>query len=260
MTAPPFLSSAVLAHDRVLHGFFGRTGGVSAGIYASLNTGPGSNDRSEDVAENRRRCAQAIGLATDYVVTAYQVHSAEVEVLETCPDDARPKVDGLVTKTPGLPVGVLAADCMPWLLADPEAGVVGAAHAGWRGALAGVLENTVATMISLGAQPSHIAATLGPCLRQPNFEVGLDLLDAFIAKHPASERFFAAGAGPAKRQFDLAGYGAWRLREAGVGRIDDLDRCTLAAPEAYFSYRGSRQRGEEDYGRNLSVIALVENS
>ena len=260
MTAPPRLTAAGLAAPTVVHGFFGREGGVSESAYASLNTGPGSDDDPGAVAENRKRCAGVLGVAPDRLVTAFQVHSAEAVFVEGPWRSGPAKVDALVTKTPGLAVGALAADCMPWLFAEPEAGVVAAAHAGWRGALGGVLENTVALMTEHGAEPHRIRAALGPCLRQPNFEVGLELVDAFTKRHPDSGRFFAPGKSPEKRQLDLAGFGAWRLARCGVERIDDVGACTLAAPARYFSYRAavreSRDKPAIDYGRNLSAVAL----
>ncbi|VAW03092.1 FIG00003370: Multicopper polyphenol oxidase, partial [hydrothermal vent metagenome] len=170
---PPFLTSSLLAAPNLMHGFFGRAGGVSTGVYASLNVGAGSDDRPDDVRENRRRCATALDCDADRLVTNYQIHSSEVVIVDAPWPEAPAKADGLVTKTRGLALGVLAADCMAWLFADPEAGVIAAAHAGWRGALAGVLENTVAAMESLGAKRGNIRAALGPCLQQPNFEVGL---------------------------------------------------------------------------------------
>jgi len=256
MTPPPFLTSPLLAAPNISHGFFSRTGGVSAGVYASLNAGPGSEDNSDHVKENRRQCAAALGCDAGRLLTNYQIHSSEVVIVDAPWRDAPEKADALATKTRGLALGVLAADCMAWLFSDPEAGVIGAAHAGWRGALAGVLENTVAAMEGLGAERENIRAALGPCLRQPNFEVGLDLVEAFTNKYKASARFFAPGDSPEKRQLDLAGFGAWRLSESGVGKIGDLEVCTLAAPEKYFSYRASRRREETDYGRNLSAIAI----
>ncbi len=260
MSAPPHLTARALDAPGLAHGFFGRAGGVSAGIYASLNAGPGSDDDRRAVAENRRRCAAALGVGADRLVTAHQIHSAEAVFIDAPWPDAPARADAMVTRTPGLALGALAADCMPWLLADPQAGVVAAAHAGWRGALAGVLENTVALMVEHGAAPDRIRAALGPCLRQPNFEVGLDLVDAFAARRPGAERFFAPGVAADKRQLDLAGFGAWRLMECGVATIDDTRACTLGAPSRYFSYRAARRAAPADvavdYGRNLSAIAL----
>jgi hypothetical protein len=253
---PPYLVSPLLDRPELTHGFFTRDGGVSAPPYASLNTGPGSGDRPEDVAENRRRCAVALGVEPDRLVTGYQVHSPDVRVVEGPWPNGPEKVDGLVTRMRGLALGVLAADCMPFLFADVEAGVVGSAHAGWRGALAGVLENTVAAMVKIGARADRITTAVGPCLRQPNFEVGLDLFETFTAKHSEAERFFAPGLSAGKRHFDLVGFGRWRLREAGVSALDDIGLCTLAAPNRFFSYRAMRRAGGPDYGRNLSAIAL----
>lgn len=260
MSAPPHLVSPLLAQAGVRHGFFGREGGVSTGLFRSLNTGRGSSDEAGAVDENRARCAAVLGVAPDRLLTLYQIHSPDVLVIREPWGGAPPKADAMITDRPGLALGVLAADCMPFLLADPEAGVIGATHAGWRGALAGVLDTTIAAMTRLGARPDRMIAALGPCLRQPNFEVGLDLVEAFVERHPESKRFFAPGAAADKRLFDLAGFGRWRLAEAGVDRLDDLGQCTLGAPERYFSYRESRRRGEDDYGRNLSAIALAPES
>ncbi len=258
MTTAPFLTARNLeGANKVAHGFFSRAGGVSNGIYASLNTGPGSNDSAEHVSENRQRCVQSIGAPDAKILTAFQIHSARVVTVDGPFQGERPKADAIVTNTPGLALGVLTADCMPWLFTDPQAGVIGSAHAGWRGALEGVLENTITAMEAIGAKRSNIQAALGPCLRQPNFEVGLELVDAFVGRHPWSGDYFAPGEKAEKRQFDLAGFGAECLKKAGVGSIDDLGICTLAAPDQYFSYRASRLRGDEDYGRNLSVIALL---
>lgn len=257
MSAPPFLTARGLRGDGARHGFFSRAGGVSKGDYASLNTGPGSADDPAAIAENRKRCAEALGVTPAQLLTNYQVHSATVVTVSGPWDAKPPEADALVTDRPGLALGVLAADCMPWLFFEPETRIIGAAHAGWRGALAGVLENTVAAMADLGADPARIRAALGPCMRQPNFEVGTELLDAFTEKHAGADRFFAPGVSPNKRQLDLAGFGAWRLRSVGVTAIDDLEVCTLGEAANYFSYRGSRRAGAADYGRNLSTIALV---
>lgn len=250
MTPPHLRSSALPAP----HGFFGRAGGVSDGMFASLNTGLGSSDDPARVAENRARCRDALGAA--HLVTLYQVHSAETVIVDKPWDGAGPRADGMATRLKGVALGVLAADCMPFLFVDAEAEVIGAAHAGWRGALAGVIGATIRAMERLGAKPHRIRAALGPCLRQPNFEVGLDVRDAFAAKHPDTERFFAPGAAADKRQFDLAGYGRAELVRAGVDHLDDAGVCTLGEKSAYFSYRASRRATEPDYGRNLSAIAL----
>ena len=257
MSAPPRLTAPALETAGVTHGFFGREGGVSEAPYDALNTGFGSDDAREAVAENRRRCASVLGVAASHLLTAHQTHSPDVLFVDAPWRDAPEQADALVTTSPGLALGALAADCMPWLLADPEAGVIASVHAGWRGALAGVLENAVAEMERHGAQAARIRAALGPCMRQPNFEVGLELLGAFSAAYPEAERFFAPGARDNKRQLDLAGFGAWRLRQTGVSQIGDVGACTLAEPERFFSYRAERRAGRSDYGRNLSAVALV---
>lgn len=256
MIAPPHLVSTLLASARARHGFFGRAGGVSTGVFASLNTGLGSGDDPRNAENNRARCAFSLGVEPDRLLTLRQVHSPRAVLVRETWTGQGPEADAMVTRARGVALGVLAADCMPFLLIDPVQGVIGAAHAGWRGALDGVLEATVGLMREQGAVPNRIVAALGPCLRQANFEVGLDLVDAFIGKHPPAERFFAPGKTTDKRQFDLAGFGRWRLAEAGVTRLDDLGVCTLDRPEDYFSYRAGRRAGASDYGRNLSAIAL----
>ena len=253
---PPFLHAALLDAAGASHGFFGRAGGVSSGLFSALNTGLGTGDDIEAVRENRARCAGA--LRAERLITLHQVHSADAVVVHApWADDARPRADGMATDIPGVALGVLAADCMPFLFFDPVARVIGAAHAGWRGALAGVLEATVAAMERLGAESPRIIAALGPCLRQPNFEVGIDVLDAFTSRDARAARFFAAGVSAEKRQLDLAGFGRWRLAEVGLRAIDDLKICTVAAPQDYFSYRAARRANEADYGRNLSAISLL---
>ena len=236
--------------------FFGRHGGVSAGVYESLNCGPGSDDAPDAVAENRKRCLNALG-AND-LATVYQVHSAKAVYLES-PQTPPPEADAIVTGCPGLAIGILTADCMPVLLHDPAAQIIGAAHAGWKGALAGVLENCVSLMTRHGAQPDRIRAAIGPCLQQPNFEVGFDLIDAFSSKYKDMDRFLSPASDPEKRLFDLTGFGCWRLEEAGLkhDHIDVLPQCTLGAPADFFSYRHSRKAGLADYGRNLSAILLT---
>lgn len=257
MSAPPCLAAPDLDQGGVRHGFFSRAGGVSKGVYASLNTGPGSGDDAATVSENRRRCAAAVGVAPDRLVTNYQVHSSDVVHVEGPHAKDAPRADALVTATPGLALGVLAADCMPWLFYEPDARIIGAAHAGWRGALAGVLENTVAAMENLGADRARIRAAVGPCMRQQNFEVGLELIDAFEKRHAGAEQFFAPGVRDDKRQLDLVGFGKWRLRAANVTALDDVEVCTLEKSDQYFSYRASMRAGAPDYGRNLSAIALL---
>lgn len=235
------------------HGFLGRRGGVSQGTVAGLNVGLGAGDDGAAVAENRRRAVAAV-LPGARLVTVYQVHSAEVvEVTEPWPDDQRPEADALVTRQAGLVLGIVTADCAPVLLADREAGVIGAAHAGWRGAHGGVLENTVAAMERLGARPARLVAAIGPAIAQPSYEV-----DARFRAHftPADEVFFIPGAAD-RWQFDLEGYVAGRLRAAGVGQVERLGLDTYTQAERFYSYRRATHRCEPAYGRQFSLIGLA---
>lgn len=236
------------------HGFFTRRGGASSGVFEGLNCGPGSSDQAQAVQLNRVRAAEALGVEPDRLVTAHQIHSAEVaHVVEPFPE--RPRVDGLVTATPGLALGVLTADCMPVLFADPEAQVIGAAHAGWRGARAGVLEATLDAMEALGAARGRIAAVVGPSISQGAYEVGTEFLEEFLDEDPANGRFFAGGP-KGQPHFDLVGYGLMRLREAGVGHAEWTRHCTYQDPERFYSFRRSTHASEADYGRLLSAIRL----
>ncbi|HSR54859.1 MAG TPA: peptidoglycan editing factor PgeF [Alphaproteobacteria bacterium] len=257
-TAPPVIHAPNLEDQKgVVHGFFTRRGGTSSGLYASLNAGPGSGDDRDRVAANRDRAAAALGLGPGRIVTAYQVHSADVAEVEAPWDMAdAPRVDGLVTRVPGVGLGVLAADCAPVLMADAEAGVVGAAHAGWRGALNGVIEATVAAMEGLGADRSRIGAAIGPCIGRESYEVGPEFPAPFIAASPANEVFFRAAPRPDHYLFDLGGFVAARLSDAGLKPVPPPAEDTCAEAERFFSYRRSVLNGEPDYGRNLSVIAL----
>jgi hypothetical protein len=244
---------------RIRHGFFTRHGGVSDGFYDSLNGGLGSDDAPARVTENRARMAAALGVAPDRLVTAYQIHSPDVVVAtQPWPRTRAPRADAVVTRVRGLAVGVTTADCGPLLLADAEAGVVGAAHAGWRGALAGVIEAAVAAMERLGAARTRMVVALGPMIRQANYEVGPDFVARFAAADPDNARFFAPAARDGHAMFDLAGYIASRLQCAGVGRIEDLGHCTYAEAARFFSYRRSTHRAEADYGRHVNAIALAE--
>jgi len=245
----------------IRHGFFTRAGGVSDGIYASLNGGIGSRDAPAKVAENRARMAAALAVRPERLLTAYQTHSADVVTAETpWSPDARPPADAIVTRARGLAIGVTTADCGPVLFADPEAGVIGAAHAGWRGAFHGVLEATIAALERGGAQRSRVVAVLGPMIRPPNYEVGPEFVAQFRAADAANARFFEAAARPGHALFDLPGYITARLRGCGIDRIEDVGRCTYGEPLEFFSYRGSTHRGEPDYGRHVNAIALLERS
>ena len=244
---------------RLRHGFFTRAGGVSQGVYASLNGGTGSNDAPDKIAENRARMAAALGVTPDRLLTAHQVHSPDVAVAQApWTQAARPRADAIVTRTPKLAIGVSTADCGPLLFADAEAGVIGAAHAGWRGALSGVIEATVAAMEQLGAQRARIAAALGPTIRQPNYEVGPEFVARFVAADAANARFFSPAPRAGHALFDLAGYIAQRVQRAGIDKFEDLGFCTYAEPERFFSYRRMTKAGEPDYGRHINAIALAD--
>jgi YfiH family protein len=239
----------------VRHGFFGRRGGVSEGPWASLNVGLRGGDRVEAIATNRARIAAELGIPLDRLVTARQVHGATaIEVAEPWDNWSAPEADALVTDRPGLLLGVLTADCGPVLLADPDAGVIGAAHAGWKGALGGVLEEVVAAMGRLGARAERIAAVLGPCIGPKSYEVGPEFLERFISHHAEYRRHFDER--PGRPRFDLRGFIGERLQAAGVGRIELLDHDTCAEDELFFSFRRSTLRREERFGLQLSGIVL----
>lgn len=237
------------------HGFLGRAGGVSTGIFAGLNVGLGSSDDPEAVRENRRRAVAAVAPGAT-LVTVHQVHSAEVvTVTAPIPNDARPPADAMVTDVPGLALGVLTADCAPVLLADTAAGVIGAAHSGWKGALADIPAATVAAMVALGAERARITAAIGPCIARASYEVDGTFRDRFLADDPEHDSFFSRGRGD-RWQFDLEGLVALRLARAGVGRVVALGLDTYPEADRWFSYRRTTHRGEADYGRQLSLIAL----
>ncbi|MCC1491312.1 peptidoglycan editing factor PgeF [Cognatishimia sp. F0-27] len=238
----------------VRHGFFTRRGGASSGVFAGLNCGVGSSDQSEIVAINRARVAEAMEAPPDALVGVHQVHSADVvEITETVPDQ-RPRADAMVTQTPGMVLGVLTADCQPVLFADEAAGVVGAAHAGWRGARDGVLEATVDAMIRLGAKREDIVAIIGPSISQRAYEVGPEFFEDFMADDSRNARFFAGGVDD-RMMFDLPGYGLHRLREAGV-TAEWTRHCTYSDPDRFYSYRRATHAMEADYGRLISAIRL----
>jgi len=236
------------------HGFFGRDGGASSGVFRGLNCGYGSSDQHEVVRINRARAALALGLNAEALVGVHQVHSARV-VTVTGPETPREEADALVTATPGVALSVLTADCGPVLFGDAAAGVIGAAHAGWRGALSGVLEATVDAMEALGATRAGIRAVIGPTISQRAYEVGPEFFETFIAEEPDNARFFAGGEGD-RMQFDLPAFALHRLRAAGVGEAQWTRHCTYADPERFFSYRRTVHAREADYGRLISAIRL----
>jgi hypothetical protein len=252
------IQAETLSLSGIRHAFFTREGGVSGGLYASLNGGTGSRDSAANVAENRARMAAALEVDPHCLLTAYQIHSPQVVVAATpWRIDDRPRADAIVTCTHGLAIGVSTADCGPILFADPVARVVGAAHAGWRGALAGVAEATVEAMERLGAKRSQIRAALGPMIRQDNYEVGPDLIARFAAEDSGSEQFFRPAARDGHALFDLAAYIGSRLTRAGIRQVEDLGLCTYADPARFFSFRRSTHRAEADYGRHINAIVLM---
>jgi len=252
----PVIRSVQLDLPGIAHGFTGREGGVSGGVVAGLNVGLGSDDDRAAVIENRARAVAAI-LPGATLVTLHQVHSIEVvPVTEPIPVEARPRADAMVTDRPGMLLGVLGADCAPILFADAEAGVIGAAHSGWKGTLAGIGAATVAAMERLGAQRSRIRAAIGPAIAQKSYEVDTGFYDRFCAADPASERFFTPGR-PGHHQFDLEGCIAAGLAAAGLSRVDCLGLDTYADAARFYSFRRATHRGEPDYGRQMGAIGLI---
>ena len=246
-------TTPLLADTR--HGFLGRRGGVSTGLVAGLNVGLGSSDDPLVIAENRRLAVEAVAPGAR-LVTVYQVHSSDVVVADHWADDARPHADAMVTDRPRLMLGILTADCAPVLLADSEAGVIGAAHAGWKGALSGVTDATIDAMEKLGAKRDRIAAAIGPCIARASYEVDAGFLSRFTSADPANERFFADGKRVGHHQFDLEAYVAHRLASAGITRVAALGLDTYSQTDRYFSFRRATHAGDPDYGRQISLIAL----
>ncbi|WP_010137970.1 peptidoglycan editing factor PgeF [Oceanicola sp. S124] len=246
------LTSPALAPLR--HGFFTRRGGASSGIFSGLNCGTGSSDQAEIVAINRARVAAAMEAAPEALAAVRQVHSARAVAIDT-PQSPAPEADGMATATPGVVLSVLTADCQPVLFADTEGGVIGAAHAGWRGARDGVLEATIDCMVGLGAARDRIRAVIGPTISQQAYEVGPEFFDDFMDDDPGNARFFANGEGD-RLQFDLPSYGLHRLRSAGIAEAQWIRHCTYSDPERFFSYRRTTHAGEVDYGRLISTIRL----
>jgi polyphenol oxidase len=252
------LQADLLNSSRIAHGFFGRNGGVSTGIFASLNCGPGSGDDRTHVVENRRRALAELTNASDSrLLTLYQIHSAEgVRVTGAWQIGEGPQADAMATNIPGLALGILTADCAPVLLTDAEAGVIGAAHAGWKGALSGVVDSVISEMEGLGAQHSRIAAAIGPCISQQNYEVGEEFVATFEHTDKANARWFVPSDTPGHFRFDLPGFVEWRVQSAGVSNVARIGHCTYAEEEDFFSYRRATHRREKDYGRQLSGILL----
>jgi polyphenol oxidase len=253
----PLHAAGLSSLPHIRHGFFTREGGVSTGIYAGLNCGFGSNDDPHHVEENRARVARHLGSSTPRVLTLHQIHSAlAVEVTGDIERAHLPKADAAVTRTRGLVIGTLAADCAPVLFADATAQVIGAAHAGWRGAVGGILEATVAAMVHLGARREHIHAAVGPCISAANYEVGPEFERDLVARHPAYAAFFSHVGANGRAHFDLPAFVAMRLRETGIGAIERQTPCTYANESLFFSFRRTTHRKEPDYGRQISAIVL----
>ncbi len=254
----PIEATALANSKRIRHGFFTRPGGVSEGLYAGLNCGPGSSDVPANVVENRARVARHLGGTNSDVATLYQIHSPIAVAIDApFAPDQRPKADAIVTATPGLVIGVLTADCAPVLFADPEAGVVGAAHAGWRGAVGGILEATITEMENLGARRNCIIAAIGPAINQVSYEVGPDF-EAALLKSCADNKIFLSRKSPdEKAHFDLPGYVETRLRKSGVAEVERQSPCTYLNESMFFSFRRSQHRSEPDYGRQISAIVVA---
>ncbi len=247
------LEAANLTLPGVAHGFFGQEGGVSTGLYAALNCGPGSKDAPEAVTENRLRVASELGARE--LVSLSQIHSPIVHTLDSAPPQ-RLEGDAMVTATPGLALGILTADCAPVLLADPRARVIGAAHAGWKGALGGVLEAALDAMEKLGADRSQIVAAIGPCISQANYEVGWDFRDRFLEQGLRNRKFFTPSGKEGHYRFDLEDYAAHRLTKAGIASVEKIGICTYPPENGFFSFRRTTHAGEPDYGRQVSAILL----
>jgi YfiH family protein len=256
MMPRPILADNLSALSGISHGFFTRKGGVSSGLYAELNCGLGSQDDPAAVRENRARVVAWLG--AERLATAYQTHGTVTVVAENAwPADRRPRADAIVTRTPGLAIGVLTADCTPVLLADAEARVVGAVHVGWRGALCGILESALAAMTGIGAVPARTHAAVGPAIGQAVYEVGPEFRSQFLARDPGSAPFFFLPCPDARPHFDLPGYIANRLRQTGLAAVETRAPCTYSGESDFFSYRRSRARGETDHGRQISAIVLT---
>ncbi len=245
------------AQSGIEHGFFSRQNGVSTGIYEGRNCGMGSDDLRTNVIENRGRVADDLGVPRTHLITAYQIHSPTVvTVTQRWEYDAAPQADAMVTDRPGLALGILTADCTPVLFADANAGIIGAAHAGWKGAVNGVLDATLAAMEALGARRSNIRTAIGPTISQPNYEVGPEFAETFTARDARYARFFIPSARTEHYQFDLPAFVEDRLQAAGISSVERLNLCTYADPSRFFSFRRTTHAGEPDYGRQISAITL----
>jgi len=252
------IRAALFDHPTIRHGFFTREGGVSSGVFQSLNCSMSSGDDIAKVAENRRRALAELGLSPDRLTMCHQVHSADVKIVDgPWPHAERPRADAMVTKTRGLAIGILTADCGPVLLADAEAGVIGAAHAGWRGAVSGVVEATIAEMIRQGATLARITAAIGPCIGFASYEVGPEFPAPFLAQSPDYARFFRDSPRAGHFLFDLGGYIRARLEAAGIARIEATGGDTAAEPRRFFSWRRTALAGETQFGHALSAICLA---
>ena len=244
------------------HGFFARRGGVSGGLYSSLNCGNGSDDSASNVVKNQTLVADYLGVSPDTLLTLYQIHSDKtVTVTDPWLPAERPQADAMVTNTPGLAIGVLTADCAPVLFADETRGVIAAAHAGWQGALSGVVEQTITAMCALGAERGSIIAVVGPCIGQHNYQVGPEFRDTFLSANRRYESLFAPSPDetrPDHWQFDLRGFVEGRLHESGLHAVSSIAMCSYANPDKFFSYRRATHHGEADYGRNISAIAMTD--
>lgn len=254
--ARPITSSALNGLPGIRHGFFTREGGVSTGLYHSLNGGQGSQDDPPNVTENRARIAHTMGVAPDHLMSVYQIHSPDCLTISVPWPADRPKADAMVTAKRGLALAILTADCGPILFADAEAQIIGAAHAGWKGAVTGVLENTVEAMCALGARRDSIVATIGPSISQAAYEVGPEFVERFNTVDAGNSQYFVPSERANHAMFDLPAYIADRLRNAGVRQVENTGLCTYSDEERFFSYRQATHRNEPDYGRLISAIAL----
>lgn len=253
----PIRSPLLETNPNIKHGFFTNQGGVSSGIYESLNVGVGSKDDPADIAENRRRVAAFFDLPSARLQTLNQVHSPTVLTITEDLLSPRPKADAMITNVPGLILGALSADCGPVLFCEPDAGIIGSAHAGWRGALSGVLENTVEAIVNLGGDRSKIRAVLGPCIGQDNYEVGAEFVAEFTNRDQTYEQYFRPSTDPSRKMFDLWSFIVDRLSASGV-QAASLNLCTYADEARFFSYRRTTHRKEPDYGRQIAAIAIVK--